>query len=106
MHSRVHGRVLFAGDYRPLENAPDGCFACLSYLREGPDGGYLVALNFGDEERVLDIPGRTKGSMAVSTFMDRENREEGTLVLRSGEGCVVELDNQHDTENAENGDYQ
>ena len=98
---RRESPALSVGGYRPLEDAPEGCFA---YLREGTDGGYLVALNFGDAEVSLGLPGGAAGgNVAVSTFMDRRSRETGSMSLRPGEGCVVALDEWkgNDSENVE-----
>lgn len=84
---RRRSNALSVGDYRPLEDAAESCFA---YLREGTDGVYLISLNFGYSEISLTLP--LNGKVEVSTLMDRRGRESGSIVLRPGEGCVVELD--------------
>lgn len=70
------------GSYRTLR-AGGGIYA---YLR---GEGFLVALNFTDRERALELP--QKGRVVLSTHLDREEAVEGILRLCPDEGVVVRL---------------
>jgi alpha-glucosidase len=79
--------ALGVGAYRARPSAPDGC---LAYEREGADGRYLVALNFGDEGCEIALGGPAR--LLLSTHLDRaEGACPASLALRGGEGCVFRL---------------
>jgi alpha-glucosidase len=69
--------------------APDG--DVLAYLRHGPGGPGLVALNLGSRPRTVQPPpGLPPGAVALSTALDREAEPVGErLTLRADEGVVV-----------------
>ena len=82
--------ALSVGRYRPLDgvDAPDDCFV---FLREADSERVLVALNFGEEERLLRLPDGDCEIM-VSTHLDREAPVGSrSLTLRAAEGCVIRL---------------
>lgn len=81
--------ALSVGRYRPLDGAdvPRDCFV---YLREAGAERVLVALNFADQERLLQLP--DSGVVVVSTDPDREApASDRPLRLRAAEGCMVRL---------------
>lgn len=81
--------ALLAGRYRSLDVGEADCFV---YLREHPDERLLVALNFGEQERNIALPGGDTGSLVLSTFLDRS--EKGALKnlkLRPHEGLLIRL---------------
>jgi alpha-glucosidase len=84
--------ALEVGRYQAIEADGD----VLAYIRSGREGecSFLVALNLGNKEQVLDVPGGVvSGSVAVSTYLDREGQHvEGKLKLRPDEGTVIRLD--------------
>jgi alpha-glucosidase len=95
LHRRLLGlrRVapaLAGGGYEPVETAGD----VLAYLRTGPDGRYLVALNLGPEPARLAAPGlKPAGRVAAATHPARQGRPvAGELALAGDEGVVVALD--------------
>jgi alpha-glucosidase len=82
--------VLQVGDYQPLDNPPDDCYA---YLRRLPgEADILVAINFSARQLSLAYPGLSGGAVILSTSMDRkENLAEDRLHLRPYEGAVIKL---------------
>jgi glycosidase len=81
---RRASEALSVGAYREVGGAPDDCFV---YERSGPDGRYLVAINFGDAERVVPI-GRG-ARLLLSTRPDREEAPApASFALRADEGCL------------------
>jgi len=79
--------ALHSGSYRALDDVPEDCFV---YLREAGDEQFLVALNFGGEERQLDLRGWSEGRTALSTYMDCQGESGKRLLLRSHEGCLIQ----------------
>jgi len=73
---------LLFGPYRTYW-ARNGLYA---YLR---GEGLLIALNFTDREKALDLP--QEGRVVLSTHLDREEAVGNTLRLRPDEGVVVRL---------------
>ncbi|WP_135256736.1 alpha-amylase family glycosyl hydrolase [Thermus caldilimi] len=73
---------LLLGSYRTYR-AGNGIYA---YLR---GEGLLVALNFTDRERALELP--QKGQVVLSTHLDREEAVGNILRLRPDEGAVIRL---------------
>ncbi len=81
--------ALYGGSYCPLDVDNEDCFV---YLRVAGDERRLIALNFGGAPCHIAIPGGERGSVAISTYMDREGRENlARLELRPHEGVIVEL---------------
>ncbi len=81
--------ALHAGSYRPVESAPEGSYI---YLRESNDQKMLVALNFSKQPMTLNLRAFGRGSIQVSTELDREGEVSlDQLLLRSNEGMVIEL---------------
>jgi alpha-glucosidase len=81
--------ALTLGDHEPTE-APTECFA---YVRVHQDERMLVALNFGESEREVRLPGTSTGLLRLSTRLDRSEEECRDFVrLRRLEGCLVRLD--------------
>jgi alpha-glucosidase len=77
------------GGYEPVEADGD----VLAYLRTGPDGRYLVALNLGPHPARLAVPGlEPTGRVAAATDPARQDRPvAGELRLAGDEGVVVAL---------------
>lgn len=80
--------ALLSGNYRAFEGGPDDC---LVYLREAGDQRLLVALNFADAPRIIDIESlKPEGTLFISTDTARtQGVVEGRLNLKANEGCVV-----------------
>lgn len=77
------------GSYRSVEIANDNCYA---YIRSHPSRTYLVALNFSERPQTLNIDEGEKGTIKLSTHLDREEIISlSTLHLRPDEGVVIEL---------------
>jgi glycosidase len=77
------------GDYQPLDDVPETCYA---FLRRVGDERVLVALNFSGEEQQVVLPGSGAGRVAISTHLDRTEAVDGqSLTLRGDEGVIVEL---------------
>lgn len=77
--------ALQIGGYRALDQEAEECFV---FLRTLDATSVLVALNFGDAERSVGLPG--KGRVLLSTHLDRKRGEEvSSLTLRPEEGVVV-----------------
>ena len=81
--------ALEEGGYRELEETTEDCFC---FVREADGARVLVALNFGDDGRTLDLGALGSGRIAVSTGMDCEGEADlARLSLGAREGLVVEL---------------
>lgn len=59
---RKQSRALLEGSYRSVDSAPD----VFAYLREHPQERLFVALNFSDQERIVEVPGRSALWLATS----------------------------------------
>ncbi|MGI8824107.1 MAG: alpha-amylase family glycosyl hydrolase [Chloroflexota bacterium] len=80
---------LAVGSYRPVDDGPESCFV---YLREHEQHRCLVALNFSAESQTVALQKRERGSILVSTHLDRvEEVDLSRLHLRPNEGCVIEV---------------
>lgn len=89
LQTRRDEPALQGGDYRPLEDMPDACFA---YLRTLGERRLLVALNFSHAEQTLHLPELGTGRVLLSTTLDREGEADlAGLRLRADEGCLIEL---------------
>jgi alpha-glucosidase len=81
--------ALQGGTYRAVDVGYEGCFV---YWREHPSGHRLIALNFTDEALDLSLSGGEKGTVVISTHLDRvENIALSKLSLRPNEGLIVEI---------------
>jgi alpha-glucosidase len=98
---RRESPALQIGGYRPLV-LPGLEESCHVYLREAsgepelPGGRerLLIALNFVDTPCRLPLPNLVEGTIALSTYMDREGEAvSADLELRPHEGVIVELKN-------------
>ena len=63
----------------------------LSYERCCEAERLLVALNLGNEDRALRIPGSGSANVLLSTYMDREG-VASELTIRANEGLILRLD--------------
>jgi alpha-glucosidase len=84
--------ALASGTYRALDDdgVPHDCFV---YLRRAGAQCLLVALNFSADTRVLHLRAPARGSVLVSTHLDRLGPADlAAFRLRPAEGCVLELD--------------
>jgi alpha-glucosidase len=80
--------ALHSGSYRPLDGVPEDCFV---YEREADGERFLVALNFGGEEREVVVPAGRGARHRVSTYMDgQEPTNDSALRLRPHEGLLLE----------------
>lgn len=81
--------ALQGGTYRAVDVGHEGCFV---YWREHSSGRRLIALNFTDNVVDLSLSGDEKGTVAISTHLDRvENIALSKLWLRPNEGLIVEV---------------
>jgi len=83
---RKRSPALREGTYRLLDSAPG---ECLAYFRQTPSQRLLVALNFGDQPRLVHAP---VGRLIFST--DPQRRLEGALFgvqLDPVEGVILEI---------------
>jgi alpha-glucosidase len=79
--------ALVGGGYRPVDEAPNDCFA---YWRNHNEQRLLVALNFSDAPREIASPGLAAARVILSTYLDREGPLSGAvLALRPNEGVIV-----------------
>ncbi len=93
VHSLLERRraspALTIGSYRPIDQENDACFV---YLRQHDEQRYLVALNVSAQDQVVKLPGLGRGSIVLSTQMDREGPIDlSEFHLRGNEGCLIEL---------------
>jgi alpha-glucosidase len=83
--------ALARGAYQPLDGVPDACFV---YVRRWGDAKILIALNFSGEQQVVRLGDAGHGSLAMSTYLDREGPIGlADLLLRAHEGCIIILGN-------------
>ena len=82
--------ALTVGSYRPLDAGDPSARA---YLREHAEHRVLAVLNFGAEQRTLDLSGAgDTGEVLCSTHPDRTGRLDlAVLDLRPDEGMLVSL---------------
>ena len=65
---------------------------CFVFERQAGDQRLLIALNFSSQDQTLSLPGLGKGSIVLSTNLDREGEVNLTdFNLRANEGCILEL---------------
>jgi alpha-glucosidase len=64
----------------------------LVYERGSQERRLLVALNFHDEERILNLPAGQAMRVMLSTHLDRDGEVvRGSASLRPDEGLLLEL---------------
>jgi len=81
--------ALNIGDYHPVNEIPSTCFA---FLREFEGQRLLVALNFSDQPQPLILPALGRGTVLLSTLLDRNEEVDLTsLNLRPTEGLILRL---------------
>jgi hypothetical protein len=85
----VSPSALKRGRYEPVDGVPE---ACCAFLRETDGQRVLVALNFSDQEQYLAVPLVERGTVAISTYLDRTGSvDPRALSLRGNEGLIIEL---------------
>jgi alpha-glucosidase len=84
IHLRKTNRALSEGTYRTAVKAPDDC---LAFHRETPNQHVMVALNFADEPRCIEVE---RASILLSTT-NRNGTVSGIVDLAPNEGLVFEL---------------
>jgi alpha-glucosidase len=92
--------ALHQGSYREVHSNDQ----TLVYQRSEGASGFLVALNFGNEQQSLDLPQRHRDSMGniasegrivLSTYLDRERETIDCLItLRPHEGVIATWDTE------------
>jgi alpha-glucosidase len=81
--------ALHAGSYQGVAEVPAGTYM---YYRLHPEQSILVALNFGADERLLQLSDPRRGRLLLSSGLDREGEIDlGHFVLRGHEGIVIQL---------------
>ncbi len=89
LHLRRDTPALHSGRYYAFDNVPEPCFV---YMRQYNDQRYLMALNFSSAPQTMTFSGFDRGSVVLSTLLDREGLEPlHEFTLRPDEGCVIEL---------------
>ncbi len=79
--------ALHAGDYHPLDDTPETCFA---YLRQAGDQTALVILNFADAPAEVSLPETClHGSLLLSSHLDRDEAIRDRVTLRGHEGVLI-----------------
>ncbi len=82
--------ALSVGEYRSFDPTPETVFA---YQRRHGKDRLLIALNFGGKEETIDISSAgPRGTVLLSTLLDREGRAElRRFRLRADEGVILRL---------------
>jgi len=80
--------ALTVGSYQPVVAGGD----LLLFTREDQGQRILVALNLGSEPAQISAQAKPwRGTLLLSTFLDRRERIDGDIALRANEGVVVDL---------------
>ena len=86
---RRRNAALQRGDYRPVDSGSNSCYTFLRCLQ---GESILVALNFSDQTQRVSLPSSRRGSVAVSTHLDRSGMVDlDALQLRANEGIIVDV---------------
>jgi glycosidase len=86
IHLRKTNRALSEGSYRTEPNAPADC---LVFHREAANQHVMVALNFADTPRRIEIP---RASILLSSDSSRHERKlTESIDLAPNEGVVLEV---------------
>lgn len=81
--------ALNQGLYYPIPNPPTGIIA---YVRQYNDQRLVVAVNFTDEERDINVTGFQSGHVILSTRLDRDELADlNHLQLHPYEGVLIEI---------------
>lgn len=81
--------ALSGGSYRALESTSTNCFV---YMRETADERWIVALNTGTQDQILNVTCAGDASIILSTYLDRQEHVDlATLALRGNEGGLIQL---------------
>jgi glycosidase len=81
--------ALRRGSHQSLDKAPEACYA---FIRKAEGQSVLVALNFSDQDQRLSLPSFDKGTIVISTELDRAGPIDlAHVVLRANEGVIIEL---------------
>lgn len=84
--------VLTQGSYKSVFAEGD----LLLFVRELAEQRILVALNLGNDPAALSLDGSFKGSVILSSYLDRKNEHiERAIDLRAAEGIIVSLHEAH-----------
>ncbi len=77
------------GGYRSVDGVPVSCFA---FLRRTEGEAKLVVLNFSGVEETINLPAFGRGTVKLSTHLDREGPVDLLrLPLRPSEGLVIDI---------------
>ena len=90
---RKSSTTLQVGDFAEIDSGHEQCYAYRRNLSGSQ--AYIILLNFsaGEISINMDLPG--KGSLKLSTFLDREEVVDlAHLSLRKYEGVIIEIDSQ------------
>jgi alpha-glucosidase len=81
--------ALNRGSYQSIDQQNNTCFV---YLRQHDEQRYLVILNFSPRDQVVTIAGHTRGSIVLSTALEREGPIDLSEVhLRGNEGILINV---------------
>ena len=81
--------ALSVGSYQHVAAVPEDCFA---FIRHHHGRRYLIALNFADHARTVQLPRSSASTMLLSTLVEpAQPTSAGSLHLREHEGQLVEL---------------
>ncbi|MCG8350436.1 MAG: alpha-amylase family glycosyl hydrolase [Chloroflexales bacterium] len=87
---RRTSEALGSGGYQTVANTPDDCFV---YLRDTAQEQMVIALNFSNEARDIDLSKFGAAMLALSTYLDRSGSvDAASLTLRPNEGCVLRIE--------------
>ncbi len=82
--------ALSIGSQQSLDTSNPSCFA---YLRQHADRRCLTVLNFSAQDQAVTLPIEGKGSILLSTRLDREGSiDVSELRLRGNEGILIEAE--------------
>jgi alpha-glucosidase len=77
------------GGYQAVGGVPEVCYV---FTRQADDQRVLIALNFSPQGQRVPLPALDRGTIVLSTHLDREGMVSlRDLVLRGNEGVVIEL---------------
>jgi alpha-glucosidase len=83
---RKNSRALSEGTHRTEANAPEDCFV---FSREAANQRVMVALNFSEEPRRIEVP---RASVLLSTDVNRrEDIVSGVIDLAANEGVILQV---------------
>ncbi len=81
--------ALTIGSYKAIDQDNSACFV---YTRQQNEQGYIIALNVSAQDQVVKLSSSGKGTIALSTHMDKEGQIDlSEFRLRANEGYVIEI---------------